>query len=128
MSRGMAKRSGRAQIPTVIRLREQLRRTVAAVLTELTSPGATRRATSARAAASNAWRTCPVCFHRHPHLCPECGRGALTPEAPRHTEACCPGLCRRCRRCLSVCPGPCLAQGCTQCLDLCPGHDEEAQR
>jgi hypothetical protein len=54
-----------------------------------------------------------------------CGRAAGYPiliRATKHGPPCCPGICRRCDRCLEK-QGWCLR--CITCKSCCPGHYRE---
>lgn len=70
------------------------------------------------------WATCMGCGQRVPAdaLHGACGRAAGFPiliRATKHGPPCCPGICRRCDRCLEK-QGWCLL--CITCKTCCPGH------
>jgi hypothetical protein len=73
------------------------------------------------------WVTCMGCGMRVPAdaLHGTCGRAAGFPiliRATKHGPPCCPGICRRCDRCLEK-QGWCLL--CITCKACCPGHYRE---
>lgn len=117
----------KAHIPKVRRVVEKGRRLVKAFAADLresvtnSKPARKRRDSPGAATRPNPWPKCPTCFHRVPQLCEFCRRGRAG-VADNHTDACCPGDCPSCRRCLMECPGQC--DRCGQCRDRCRGHDE----
>jgi hypothetical protein len=70
------------------------------------------------------WATCTGCNQSVPAdaIHATCGRAAGFPiliRATKHGPPCCPGICRRCDRCLEK-QGWCLM--CITCKYCCPGH------
>lgn len=126
----MSARKAKAAIPKLTRQKEAARRMIRALANDLThglKSTAKRRAraggTKGKEFRPNPWKKCPECFHRVPKMCPQCGNGRAN-VVPTHTQACCPGVCIKCKRCRNPaagCPGWCTG-GCQKCKDRCPGE------
>lgn len=115
----------RPGIPRFARTVEGVRRKTTALIRDIGQSVKGQRRTTGAGRGSAMWTICRGCRTPVPTACEYC-RCATAGVTGKHTQECCPGVCRRCQRCALECLGPCETG--EHCADLCPGHEEGEAR